>query len=377
MHGLWLGEETVRIGFVAEDLLLDNGVLRPSGCSYYRCLLPKNVLHQEMSAFGPPAFTAEHGFGVRLNKTTAEFGFDTIVMKMLMSRWVPKHMQIAQDLGQKIIVDVDDHYDFIHDDNIASKNTDPENNAIRNREHYRAVIQQADLVTVSTPELYNYYKDQVRDIRLVRNGINPDQFTKRDVKNRKPVLGWAGAMNWRSGDAETARAWLPELLEEHDLMFHHAGHMPDSPKFWEKAGVPEERMILSPMKPLHKYADMLDFDIGVVLLSDIPFNRAKSTIKGLEYAATNIPFVAQGLPEYARLAELGVGRVANSPAEWKQHITELLDYKTRKREAAIQRNLVIKEHSIQARAHEWKAIFEEGIDNILPIRTMRVSYLQA
>ena len=160
-------------------------------------------------------------------------------------------------------------------------------------------------------------------------------------------------------------------------MFHHAGHMPDSPKFWEKAGVPEERMILSPMKPLHKYADMLDFDIGVVLLSDIPFNKAKSAIKGLEYAATNIPFVAQGLPEYALLAEQGVGRVANSPAEWRQHITELLDYKTRKREAAIQRNLVIKEHSIQARAYEWKAIFEEGINNILPIRTMRVSYLQA
>ena len=87
--------------------------------------------------------------------------------------------------------------------------------------------------------------------------------------------------------------------------------------------------------------------------------------------------MAQGLPEYTLLSEQGVGRVANTPAEWRQHVTELLDYKTRKREAAIQRNLVAKDHSIQARAHEWKAIFEEGINNIVPIRTLRVSYLQA
>jgi len=367
----------VRIGFVAEDFLLDNGILRPSGCSYYRCLLPKNVTYPELSGFGPPAFTSEMGFGVRLNKTEAQFGFDTIVMKMLMDRWVPKHMEIAQNLGQRIIVDVDDHYDYIHEDNIASKITDPENNKVRNREHYRAVIQQADTVTVSTPELFEYYKPLVKDIRLVRNGINPEQFTKRDVKNRKPVLGWAGAMNWRSSDAETAVPWLAEFLEEHDLMFHHAGNMPDAPKFWERAGVPEERMILSPMRPLYRYAEMLDFDIGLVLLSDITFNKAKSTIKGLEYAASNIPFVAQGLPEYTLLSEQGVGRVANTPQEWKQHLTELLDYKTRKREAAVQRNLVIKEHSIQARAHEWKAIFEENIDNLIPIRSVKVRYVRA
>ena len=367
----------MRIGFVAEDFLLDNGILRPSGCSYYRCLLPKNVTYPQMSAFGPPAFAAEMGFGVRINKTQAEFGFDTIVMKMLMDRWVPKHIQIAQALGQRIIVDVDDHYDFIHEDNIASKITDPDNNKIRNREHYRAVIEQADVVTVSTPELYDYYKPHVQDIRLVRNGINPEQFTKRDVKNRKPVIGWAGAMNWRSNDAESAVPWLGEFLEEHDLMFHHAGHMPDAPVFAERAGIDPARMILSPMKPLHKYASMLDFDIGVVLLSDITFNRAKSTIKGLEYAASNIPFVAQALPEYALLAEQGVGRAASTGEQWKAHLTELLDYRTRKREAATQRNLVIKHHSIQARAHEWKAIFEEGVDNLVPVRSQTVTYVRA
>lgn len=369
----------MRIAFIADDFLLDTNynVLRPGGCSYYRCMLPMNTLKGHKVAFGPPAFTAEHGFGVRTSKETAEFGFDVVVMKMMMDRWVPKHMQIAQDLGQKLIVDVDDHYDGIHEDNLASVATDPELNKIRNRDHYRAVIQQADLLTVSTPFLEEYYRPLVNEVIIIRNGINPNQFPKREVRNVKPVIGWAGAMGWRSNDADTAVPWLAEFLEEHDLMFHHAGHMDDATPFWERAGIPLERMMLSPMRPLYRYHEMLEFDIGLVLLSDIDFNRAKSTIKGLEYAASNIPFVAQGLPEYARLAELGVGRVANTPEEWKQHLTELLDYKTRKREAATQRNLVLKNHSINARASEWINVYSRFANHKTIIQNQKVQYVKA
>jgi len=347
----------VRIGFVANDFLYDNGRLRPGGCSYYRCMLPMNVVKQHRTAFGPPAFTSEYGFGVRVAKEQAKFGFDVIVLKMLMDRWIPKYMQIAQSLGQKIIVDVDDHYDGLHEANQAYDKTDPEKNKITNREHYRAVIEQADMLTVSTPFLAEYYAPFVNDVRVVRNGINPNQFQPRKHRSRKPVLGWAGAMNWRSNDAETAVPWLGEFLDEHDLMFHHAGHSEDAPLFAEKACIDPARLILTPMRPLYRYHEMLDFDIGLVLLSDIDFNKAKSTIKGLEYAASNIPFVAQGLPEYERLALEGVGRVAYTPEGWKQQLVDLLDYKTRKREAAIQRTRVLEDHSIGARAAEWVDVY--------------------
>ena len=367
----------MRIGFVANDFLYDNGRLRPGGCSYYRCMLPMNVVKNNRTAFGPPAFTAEYGFGVRIAKEQAQFGFDVIVMKMLMDRWIPKYMQIAQSLGQKIIVDVDDHYDGLHEANIAYDRTDPAKNKITNREHYRAVIEQADLLTVSTPFLEEYYRPFVNEVRMVRNGINPHQFEKRDVRNRKPVLGWAGAMGWRSNDAETARPWLNEFLNEHDLMFHHAGHMDDAPSFADAAGIDPDRMILTPMRPLHKYHEMLDFDIGLVLLSDIDFNRAKSTIKGLEYAASNIPFVAQDLPEYALLADQGVGRVADTPERWKQHLTELLNYKTRKREAATQRTKVLKEHSINARALEWVDVYSMFLGNVADVSNLKVNYVSA
>lgn len=368
----------MRIGFVSEDFLLDNGILRPGGCSYYRMLLPKNTLKGHKTQFGPPAFTAEHGFGVRINSTEAEFGFDVIVMKMIMDRWNVRYMQMAQELGQRFIVDVDDFYPGLHETNRAFKITDPTVNKDRNREHHEQIVLQADLVTVSTPFLYEYYKPLVPDIVMVRNGINPEQFEKRTVRNTsKPVIGWAGAMNWRSNDVETAVPWLGEFLTEHDLMFHHAGDMPDAPKFWAKAGVPVDRMIHSRMRPLYRYHEMMEFDIGIVLLSDIPFNHAKSTIKGLEYAASNIPFVAEGLPEYALLAEQGVGRVATTGGEWKEQLAGLLDYRTRKQEAARQRALALKEHSITARAPEWVEVFNRFADHSTSLRNVIGRYAQA
>jgi len=174
---------------------------------------------------------------------------------------------------------------------------------------------------------------------------------------------------------ETARPWLGAFLEEHDLIFQHSGYMPNVHEFYQVADINPDRVITYDMKPLSQYHELLTMDVGLVLLSDIPFNHAKSTIKGLEYAASNIPFVAQGLPEYARLSDMGVGRVAFSDDDWVRHLTDLLDYKTRKKEAATQRNLTLKDHSIVSRAHEWKALFEKGSGNTINIPTRNVQYI--
>lgn len=365
----------MRIAFISEDWVQAPGDWRiqPGGCTYYRCMLPRNAAGPT-SKVGRPAWTGEHGFGVRINAEQAMFGFDQVVMKQMMDRWVPAQMERAKELGQRLIVDVDDHYDGLHEANKAYKTTDPAVNRIRNREHFRRVIELADVVTVTTPFLRDYYEGLGKTVVMIRNGINPNQFTPHKQVNRKPVIGWAGAMAWRSNDAEEARPWLGEFLQEHDVMFHHAGHMPDAPPFWQAAGIPRERVITSPMRGMIEYQEMLDlFDIGVVLLSDIPFNHAKSCLKGLEYAASNIPFVTSPSPEYEWLEGKGVGRVAHSPDQWKKHLGELLDWQVRKREAARQRQLVLSQHTIRERAVEWAALFA-SYPVVIPVKTQTVRY---
>jgi len=351
----------MKVAFLAKDFTKVGPNLIPGGCSYYRCMLPL-LFSGVQGSFGLPAWTGQHGFGVVAGgdgvKTEATFGYDIAVLKLLMDRWIPHQIEVAQSLGQKIVIDIDDHYDGLHEDNLAFRATDPGSNKVRNREIYRETIQMADAVVVTTPFLYDYYKDKCRNIFLIRNGVRPEQFHPRKQRSQKPVIGWVGAMQWRSSDADTANPWLQQFLEEHDLMFHHAGHMPDTAPFWEKAGVDPDRMILSPMRPMHEYSKMLDFDIGLVLLSDIDFNQAKSSLKGLEYGLAGIPFVAFATEEYKWLADQGIGRVASTPEEWTQHLTELLDYKTRKKEAAVNRSLIMKSQTIHTRAEEWNKLFE-------------------
>lgn len=361
-----------RVGFCSEDYA-GMGTLVPGGCTYYRCLLPANTVGGS-SVVGKVAFTAAAGFGVRTSGTTATFGFDQVVFKMIMHKQIPNQMRIAQALGQRIIVDIDDHFDGLHDANRAKALTDPTRNRGYNRDHLRAIVGQADVVTVTTPFLADYYSDKARDVRLIRNGINPNQFTPIKHTDSRPVIGWAGATSWRSNDLEHLGSWLPGFLEQHDLMFLHSGHEPDDPLFHELTGVPVERMLHMRMQPIHRYADMLAFDIGIVPLSSIDFNRAKSAIKGLEYAASGIPFVADPLPEYERLAGTGVGRIARTPDEWVAHMSELLDWKTRKREATRQEALVQRDHTILNTAHQWVDLFNEW-DRTVPVRTSTVPYV--
>lgn len=341
---------------------LPNGEVIPGGCTYYRCFLPMHA-SRFPAAMGRPAWTSQYGFGVAEGNGKATFGYKVVVLKQLMDRWIPHQIEVAQSLGQKIIVDVDDFYHGLHPSNSAYEKTDPEKNKVRNRDIYEQIIRSADLVTVSTPTLLDFYGEWNPNIRMVRNSVYPSQFQRRKVSREKPVIGWVGALGYRSGDIETLREWLPDFLEEHDLEFLHAGHVPSQGDFAEQSGINPARLKTLPMQPMNRYHLLFQMDIGLVPLNDVPFNRAKSFIKGLEYAASGIPFVAEDLPEYRLLADDGIGRVASTAEDWAGQLAELLDYKTRKRNAASNFAEMERRHTIKQREDEWRQVIVDAMES--------------
>lgn len=347
------------VAFLTNDFVkYPGGIEVPGGCCYYRCSLPMFACGLP-ARLGRPAFHPTYGFGVKESDQRAVFRFDTVVLKLLMSRWTQRQMLISQQLGQRIIVDVDDAYEFIPEVNWAHRLTDPELNKTTNRDHYKAVIEQADTVTVSTPFLLEHHSKTHSDVRLVRNGVYPGMFPVKRHRDMTPTIGWVGSIPFRGEDLETLD-WLEGFLVGNGLRFHHSGEeqVDGVPKFHEKVGIDPGLVSSCPTVAIDLYPTLFQhFDIGIVPLADIPFNYAKSCIKGLEYAAAGIPFVAAATPEYQRLADMGVGRVASTPDEWVKHLTELLDYRTRRREAAENRRLVERDHSIHAREAEWQAVF--------------------
>lgn len=323
----------------------------PNGCGYYRCYLPSVVTGSHM---GLPSWDPIKGFGVKTSHTQGIHGYKTVVLKLLMDRWHPRQVELAKALGQRVIVDIDDYYQGLTPANKAWTDSHPDYNKISNRDLYERVIERADTLTVSTPFLLDYYNDKHNDVRLVRNGVNMRQFQRRDHQ-RKPVIGWVGAVNYRNNDLEQLREWLPDFLDEHDLKFHHAGHAPDAPPIETITGINPLRVSRSPLVPINRYAHGFVFDIGLVPLNNIPFNHAKSTIKGLEYSAAGIPFVASDLPEYRLIHEQGLGLIANTPDEWRSALTSLLPKGERVKTATRQFS-VINQHTIEARAKEWHGV---------------------
>ena len=89
-------------------------------------------------------------------------------------------------------------------------------------------------------------------------------------------------------------------------------------------------------------------------LSRNDFNEAKSCLKGLEYAAAGIPFIATPTGEYRWLAEQGVGRLAETPEEWTHHLDELRNIDVRMEEAERQRKIVEEKFTMDHRGQEWR-----------------------
>ena len=342
------------VAFVSDDFSVVDGKPIPNGCTWYRCVLPG----RELSArgwelgIGYPAVSPELGIGLadRAEDGTDRMlaGWDVIVLKLTMHRVVLEAMGIKA-CPSRIAVDVDDFHAGLHESNLATRSTDPFMNPDVNRGFYERIIRAAEFITVSTEFLANHYERRVRDVRLVRNAIDYERFPQADLS--LPVIGWVGATPWRSRDIEQLVSWLPRFVRDTGVRVHHSGHIEGDPEsFSKRAGV---NASTSGMELIDDYPRMLQhFSIGLVPLNPIPFNEAKSCIKGLEYAASGIPFIASPTREYRLLADAGIGRLAESPDEWYDHALELLDDEIRYREGVRIRDAV-RQFGIDKRGDEW------------------------
>jgi glycosyltransferase involved in cell wall biosynthesis len=90
--------------------------------------------------------------------------------------------------------------------------------------------------------------------------------------------------------------------------------------------------------PYRKFARQLrtsNYTFGVVPLSDLRFNRAKSNIKYLEYAASGIPSIFSRVEAYAGLADGETCLLSdNDPDAWKQAIIRMIEDKELRRRCA-------------------------------------------
>jgi glycosyltransferase involved in cell wall biosynthesis len=259
---------------------------------------------------------------------------EVIIMQRLMHDGLDKSIHLGRKSGQIVINDVDDWYWGLDPRNAAYKASHPRFNKQENIAHYKKVIAASSYVTVSTPYLLDRVnKFTKQPVTLINNYVDVNRFNKRTHSDMFDVeVGWAGSTDHRSGDLETMRGLLSQFTQDGRARLVHGGHLPTSRSFAESVGVPDEYVRTNERVNAEDYPKLLDFDIGIVPLRDTPFNYAKSDIKGLEYAASGIPFIASALPNYSKLYKDWGGEgmfIARRPKDWIRSIQTLLDYDKR------------------------------------------------
>lgn len=277
------------------------------------------------------------------------FDLDLVVLQRWMFASVAVETATARRSGQVVIQDVDDHFWALDPANAAYWTTDPRVSKIENRDLYLEGLKEASLVTVSTP----YLADELRRrgvhrerLVVIPNHVEVEAFAQVAATRPprpSPVLGWVGATTHRSGDLETLKGLLGPFLDRHDLTVFHGGCQKPG-AFAEMTKVDPARVVEAPMAPIETYPDLFaHLDVGLVPLRDVAFNRAKSYVKGLEYAAAGLPFVAQDLPEYVRLATgRGIGLLAHRTRDWIRWLDRLQDPGFRAEEGARNQDAVVR-----------------------------------
>lgn len=265
----------------------------------------------------------------------------------------------ARAAGQTVVQDVDDWFWGLDPANAAHAATDPTRNAEVNRVHYARAVAASDVVTVSTDYLARRIRERMGVRTVVLRNVVPHRFTPAPVRPAAEGLriGWVGALGWRSGDLEVLDGVLEAFLASTGSTFVHHGAMPrlDTDTAAGRLGL--SSATTGPARiavPPARYPELLSgFDVGIVPLADVPFNRAKSWIKGLEYAAAGIPFVASRTREYE---QLGCGLLARTRSQWRAQLERLTDPAVRLEQQHLGFRVAAR-HAVEERVQEWEALY--------------------
>lgn len=195
----------------------------------------------------------------------------------------------------------------------------------RSKSQIRTAAKLCDTITVTTPELQKEMRalTSMRDVRVVPNHI-PQMFvnaalagrrSSEAIKSDKPRVGWAGGIG-HGGDLKLIADVMAILGDQVQWVF--LGMVP--------GGVDNSLVEAHSGVPFAEYPHLLgtlNLDLALAPLEENDFNRCKSDLRILEYAAAGFPVLASYVPAYDAVP---VTRLQNRPELWAEQIMHLVKH---------------------------------------------------
>ena len=271
-------------------------------------------------------------------------------------------VQIVKNLkraGKRIVVEFDDDYIHIPP---GSKQLLAD---VRRPDQARSKIEiarLADVITVSTPELIPIYKRFCDNVVVLPNCIDIADYPKPKKKGKRLTIGWAGAQEL--GNFSLVASTLKQMVED----FSHVDIAIGGDRAaYELLKVDEARKTYLPPVPIEEFPKMIgNFDIALIPLKESAFNAGKSELKGLQYGAMSVPFLASDVPPYRRYSKMaGTNEfLIEKEKHWLPRLRNLVVDRALRNQMGRKARAVSESRQIYDHIGEWvKAYDPAGIGN--------------
>lgn len=293
-------------------------------------------------------------------------GLDVLVTQRVGTRAVADLCTWVRARGAAVVMDMDDAMWCLDPDNTSYAGWNGERGGPgAHWERIDRVAAAADMVTVTTTALAQRYgrhgRVAVLPNRIPRMALGASKPGRR---GNPPVAGWAGLLATHPHDPKAIGDAL-KLAVSRGLV--QAGVMGDAYRTAKMWGTKVTAFRTANLG-MDYYRHIAMFDIGLVPLdlegSSAEFNAAKSSLKALEYAATGSAVIASPSPANVEFAREVPIRLAATPGEWLEHLTDLADEGARAAQVSAQTAaLAAYGWAVQDRAEDWAQVWEHAAQN--------------
>lgn len=188
-----------------------------------------------------------------------------------------------------------------------------------------------DAITVTTPTLQDVIGRYNKNVYVLPNFLDDSiwDFQETPIKDDKqsPVeIMFIGTLTHQP-DLQKIAEPLRAIAEKYNGRIAFTFYGPEAPDPLKNFGNVRH---IAPVT--YDYADFatttrtISADIAIAPLNDNSFNRCKSPIKYMEYAAIGLPCVYSNITPYSEVIKDGInGFLADKPDEWVEKLSRLID----------------------------------------------------
>jgi len=226
----------------------------------------------------------------------------------------------------------------------------------RARSQIRRIIQMADLVTSPSEVVAQRFREYgAQHVQVIENYV-PDATLRASAPSNGEdvVIGWlAGTEHHLDVKRVPVSDALGRLLDAHEHL--RVRTIGIRFKLDHERYEPIQRVDFFDLPPV-----LAQWDIGMAVVADIPFNQGRSSIKVKEYAALGRAWLASPVGPYARLGEKQGGRLVPDD-RWYEEIERLLLHPRERRKLAKRAARWGRAQAISANVGLWEDALKAAI----------------